>query len=293
MKTDYAFDSTVMTPQLNGSNPSSILFWSVMKAYKEVESGIRMGILVWKKPDCNGRIHCVWWRKRQCVPEKIRLKTLTELNQVQTRDHWPGEKSWCERSFAGANRPSPDRWGRHSAHTPQYHHLPLKTPLGCRKWHHPISNRPSSVHSDCRPRHGWDGLPPDKCGTRVGFPRNLRILSKKTTGTSRYPETRGPIESSSSRAKTKVDRPQDFSYKLNPREHVYESRKKGVWGNPHPGYEKKQMGLTSHSTAMDLVIQAPGNGVVPRQRFSQIPQLFMGAYSEQGVQTFVTHREAV
>ena len=53
------------------------------------------------------------------------------------------------------------------------------------------------------------------------------------------------------------------------------------------------MGLTSHATAMDLMIQAPGNGMVPWQRFSKIPQLFMGASSEQGAQTFVTHREAV
>ena len=53
------------------------------------------------------------------------------------------------------------------------------------------------------------------------------------------------------------------------------------------------MGLTRHSTAMDLMIQAPGNGVVPRQRFSPIPQLFMGASSEQGAQTFLAHREVM
>ena len=44
---------------------------------------------------------------------------------------------------------------------------------------------------------------------------------------------------------------------------------------------------------MDLMIESPGNGVVPRQCFGQIPQLFMGASPEQGLQTFVTHREAV
>ena len=53
------------------------------------------------------------------------------------------------------------------------------------------------------------------------------------------------------------------------------------------------MGLTRHSTAMNLLIQAPGNGVVPRQRFSPIPQLFMGAASEEGAQTFLAHREVV
>ena len=47
--------------------------------------------------------------------------------------------------------------------------------------------------------------------------------------------------------------------------------------------KKAKMGLTSHSAAVDLVIQAPGNdGVVPRQRFNPIPQFFMGTSSEQG-----------
>ena len=55
----------------------------------------------------------------------------------------------------------------------------------------------------------------------------------------------------------------------------------------------KAIRLTSHATAMDLVIQSPGNGMVPRQRFSPIPQLFMVASSEQGAETFVTHREVM
>ena len=53
------------------------------------------------------------------------------------------------------------------------------------------------------------------------------------------------------------------------------------------------MGLTRHATAMHLMIEFPGNGVVPRQRFGPIPQLFMGAASEEGVQTFLAHREVV
>ena len=44
--------------------------------------------------------------------------------------------------------------------------------------------------------------------------------------------------------------------------------------------KKSKMGLTRHSTAMDLMIEFPGNGVVPRQRFGPIPQLFMGTSSE-------------
>ena len=55
--------------------------------------------------------------------------------------------------------------------------------------------------------------------------------------------------------------------------------------------QKSKWELTSHATAMDLVIQFPGDRVVPRQRFRQIPQLFMGAASEEGARAFVTHRE--
>ena len=53
------------------------------------------------------------------------------------------------------------------------------------------------------------------------------------------------------------------------------------------------MGLTRHATAMDLMVEFPGNGVVPRQRFGPIPQFFMGTASEQGAQTFLAHREVV
>ena len=55
----------------------------------------------------------------------------------------------------------------------------------------------------------------------------------------------------------------------------------------------KAMTLTSHSAAMDLMVEFPGNRVVPGQRFSPIPQLLMGASSKQGAETFVTHREVV
>ena len=53
------------------------------------------------------------------------------------------------------------------------------------------------------------------------------------------------------------------------------------------------MGLTSHAAAMDLMIEFPGNGVVPRQRFRPITQFLVGASSEQGAQAFLSHREAV
>ena len=55
----------------------------------------------------------------------------------------------------------------------------------------------------------------------------------------------------------------------------------------------KAIRLTSHTTSMDLVIQFPGNGVVPRQRFGPRSQLFMGATSEQGAETFVAHRQVM
>ena len=53
------------------------------------------------------------------------------------------------------------------------------------------------------------------------------------------------------------------------------------------------MTLTSHATAMDLVIQFPGNGMVPRERFRPIPQLFVGAPSEQGAEQLMAHGQVV
>ena len=44
---------------------------------------------------------------------------------------------------------------------------------------------------------------------------------------------------------------------------------------------------------MDLMIQFPGNGVVPRERFGPIPQLFMGAATEQCLETFMSHWQVV
>ena len=44
---------------------------------------------------------------------------------------------------------------------------------------------------------------------------------------------------------------------------------------------------------MDLVIQFPGNGVVPRERFGPIPQLFMGAATEQRAEQLMAHGQVV
>ena len=44
---------------------------------------------------------------------------------------------------------------------------------------------------------------------------------------------------------------------------------------------------------MDLVIQFPGDRMVPRERFSPIPQLFMGAATEQRAEQFMAHRQVV
>ena len=49
------------------------------------------------------------------------------------------------------------------------------------------------------------------------------------------------------------------------------------------------MKLTSHAASMDLVIQFPGDRVVPRERFGPIPQLFVGAASKQCLETLVAH----
>ena len=53
------------------------------------------------------------------------------------------------------------------------------------------------------------------------------------------------------------------------------------------------MKLTSHTTAMHLVIQFSGDGVVPRERSGPGSQLFMGASPEQGAEQLVTHWQVV
>ena len=53
------------------------------------------------------------------------------------------------------------------------------------------------------------------------------------------------------------------------------------------------MTLTSHATAMDLVIHFSGDGVVPRERFRPIPQLFMGATTKQRAEQLMAHGQVV
>ena len=53
------------------------------------------------------------------------------------------------------------------------------------------------------------------------------------------------------------------------------------------------MKLTSHTASMDLMIQFPGDRVVPQERFGPRSKLFVGASSEEGVEAFVAHREVV
>ena len=55
----------------------------------------------------------------------------------------------------------------------------------------------------------------------------------------------------------------------------------------------KAVKLTSHTTAMDLVIQFSGDGVVPRERFGPIPQLFMRTASEQRTEQLMAHGQVV
>ena len=44
---------------------------------------------------------------------------------------------------------------------------------------------------------------------------------------------------------------------------------------------------------MDLMIQFSGDGVVPRERFRPIPQLFMGAATEQRAEQLMAHRQVM
>ena len=53
------------------------------------------------------------------------------------------------------------------------------------------------------------------------------------------------------------------------------------------------MTLTGHTAAMHFVVQFSGDGVVPRERFRPIPQLFMGAASKQRAEQLMTHGQVV
>ena len=44
---------------------------------------------------------------------------------------------------------------------------------------------------------------------------------------------------------------------------------------------------------MDLVVEFPSDGVVPRERFRPIPQLFVGAASKQRAEQLMAHRQVV
>ena len=44
---------------------------------------------------------------------------------------------------------------------------------------------------------------------------------------------------------------------------------------------------------MDLMVEFPGDRVVPRERFGPGSQFFMGTATEQGVETLVTHWQVV
>ena len=55
--------------------------------------------------------------------------------------------------------------------------------------------------------------------------------------------------------------------------------------------KRKAITLTSHAAAMDLMIELPGNRVVPRQCLGPIAQFFMRASPEQGAQTILAQRQ--
>ena len=52
---------------------------------------------------------------------------------------------------------------------------------------------------------------------------------------------------------------------MKPLEYLYENQKKYKKKGPTP-QKMKAIKLTSHTTAMHLMVEFPGNGVVPRQR---------------------------
>ena len=44
---------------------------------------------------------------------------------------------------------------------------------------------------------------------------------------------------------------------------------------------------------MNLMVEFPGDRVVPRERFGPRSKLFVGASSEEGVEAFVAHRQVM
>ena len=55
----------------------------------------------------------------------------------------------------------------------------------------------------------------------------------------------------------------------------------------------KAIKLTSHTASMDLMVEFPGDRVVPRERLGPIPQLFMGAATEQRAEQLMAHGQVV
>ena len=53
------------------------------------------------------------------------------------------------------------------------------------------------------------------------------------------------------------------------------------------------MKLTSHTAPMDLMVEFPGDRVVPRERLGPIPQLFVGTAAKQRAEQFVAHGQVV
>ena len=53
------------------------------------------------------------------------------------------------------------------------------------------------------------------------------------------------------------------------------------------------MKLTSHTAAMHLVIQFSGDGMIPRERFRPVPQLFMRTASKQRTEQLMAHGQVV
>ena len=55
----------------------------------------------------------------------------------------------------------------------------------------------------------------------------------------------------------------------------------------------KAIKLTSHTASMDLMVEFPGDRVVPRERFGPIPQLFVGTATEQRAEQLMAHWQVV
>ena len=167
----------------------------------------------------------------------------------------------------------PDWLGRDCAHRLPLH-LPFKNPPFFRKSHPLILIHPSCARNGCTQSHGWGGLPTGKCDIQADLPGNPRKLRKKN----QHEQVGTQKRTAQFILARRGQRPRWMGHRTCRRKSrpgktsMNEEEKKGMREgmDARPGNENKAIGLTSDSSAMNLMIQSPGDGMVPRQCLGKI-----------------------